>query len=74
MSRQSTGWVLLALAVVGAAAVAGLTWAHGYADAVLVVIAAGGVLTGVLVVVGDVRRRRRLEALDAARSETALPG
>lgn len=74
MSRQSTGWVLLALAVVGAAAVAGLTWAHGYADAVLVVIAAGGVVTGVLVVVGDVRRRRRLEALDAARSETVLPG
>lgn len=74
MSRRSTGWALLALAVVGAAVVAGLTWAHGYADAVLVLIAAGGVVAGSLVVVGDIRRRRRLEALDAARTEGALPG
>ncbi len=32
------------------------------------------VVTGVLVVVGDIRRRRRLDALDAARTEGALPG
>lgn len=74
MTRQATGWLLLALAVVGAGVVAALAWTHGRADPLLVVIAVGGVVVTAGVVVGDLRRRRRLESRDAGRAEGGVPG
>jgi membrane protein implicated in regulation of membrane protease activity len=70
VTRRTTGWLLLALALLGAAFVAGLGWREGAADPWLVAIAAAAVAAAVLTVMVDRRvlARRPTDTQDGGRA------